>query len=277
MKFFISILAHEKPEILRDQIANFQRYLPDSAIVVHLHVKFNWGGDPQDFTQIPEVFVNPQSLPTEWGNLHHAHNANFRFARSLADFDYFVLHSSSDLFVKAGAEHYIPQVEAGVSYVAPQPSWGAPLFAEGDPVFQRIMKDAGANEIWCSQVEGTFYARQVFQDMVDIIERHFDYRKTLPYVHEEIYYPTIARGLGVRCGYPILLREDKHNLPSLDQQLVDLIRRGELEDHHVKRWKLGREVDAKVWEGKHVYAMRPVPRVLDNPVRAYIRSLDAQL
>lgn len=274
MKFAVSILAHEKPAIVLDQIANFRRFLPDAAIVLHLHVKFDWGGRPQDFTNIEGVFVNPDSLPTAWGNLHHAHNANFHFAKKLLDFDYFLLHSSSDLFVRKGAEGYIPRHEAGVSFLPPQPIWGAPLFAEGDPVFQRIMKDAGADELWWSQVEGTFYSRKAFNEIVGIIERHFDYRRTLPYVHEEIYYPTIAKGLGIRAGYPILLREDKASLPPLDSRLVEAIRSGKLEDHRISRWKLGRQVEAKVWEGAHIYAMRPIPRNLDNPTRAYIRLLE---
>jgi hypothetical protein len=273
MKFVASILAHEKPEIVRDQIANFREYLPDAAIVLHLHVDFDWGGSPEDFSAIPNVLVNPNSLPTFWGNLHHAHNANFHFAASQMDFSHFLLHSSSDLFVRQGAGDYIETQDAGVSFVAQQPEWGAPMFAEGDPVFQRIMSDAGAGELWCSQVEGTFYRREIFAEMVGIIERHFDFRKTLPYVHEEIYYPTIASGLGVGCGTPYLLREDKTNLPALDSNLVDHIRSGMLEDHVISRWKLGRQVDATVWRGHNVYAMRPVPRVLNHPVRSYIRSL----
>lgn len=276
MRLLVSILAHEKPDIVRDQIENFQRYLPNAAIVLHLHVNFDWGGPIQDFANISNVFVNPRSLPTFWGNLHHAHNANFHFASSVTEFDYFVLHSSSDLYVRKGAELTMGAHAAGVSFVPPQPSWGAPLFAEGDPVFQAIMRDAGATELWCSQVEGTYYRRDVFADMVAIIERHFEFRKTLPYVHEEIYYPTIAKGLGVDCGYPILMREDRENLPSLDTSLVDLIRSGGLEDHSIARWKLGREVTAKVWEGSGIFALRPIPRMMDNSVRTYIRSLEEQ-
>lgn len=273
MKYVVSILAHEKPEIVRDQIQNILQFLPGSAIVLHLHVQFDWGGTPVNFADNESVFVNPNSVPTFWGNLHHAHHANFHYARSLFDFDYFLLHSSSDLFVKSGAAEYIPTVDAGVSRVAPQPSWSAPLFAEGDPVFQRIAKDAGADELWCSQVEGTFYRREVFQEMVEIIERHFDFRNTLPYVHEEIYYPTIANAMKLKIGSPYLLREDKENLPKLDNALIDLIRKGELPDHHISRWKLGRMVNAKVWEGKNIFAMRPIPRTLDHPVRQYVRSL----
>lgn len=273
MKFVVSILAHEKPEIVQEQIQNTLHFLPGSVIILHLHVSFDWGGNLVDFANNDTVFVNPNPLPTLWGNLHHAHNSNFHYARSLFDFDYFLLHSSSDLFVRLGAADYIPTVDAGVSQVAPLPIWSAPLFAEGDPVFQRIARDAGADELWCSQVEGTFYRREVFQEMVDIIERHFDYRHTLPYVHEEIYYPTIAKAMKINRGLPYLLREDKEKLPKLDTALVDSIRRGELSDHHVERWKLGRMVNAKVWEGKNIVAMRPIPRVPDHPVRQYVRSL----
>lgn len=273
MRFVVSILAHERPEIVHDQIQNIFRYLPDSAVVLHLHVKFDWGEKTEDFSQHSNVFVNPQSLPTFWGNLHHAHNSNFRFASTLAKFDYFLLHSSSDLFVKFGVDRYIEGHEVGVSLVPPQPTWGAPLFAEGDPVFQKIKKESGAKELWCSQVEGTFYKREIFGEMVSIIEKNFDYRKTLPYVHEEIYYPTMASGLGIPLGFPYLLREDKTNLPQLDAVLVEQIRSGELVDHFITRWKLGREVTSKVWEGKSIFAMRPIPRVIDHPVRRYIREL----
>jgi hypothetical protein len=273
MKFVVSILAHEKPEIIRDQVENLRHFLPEAAVVLHLHVNFDWGGPIQDLSAIEGVFINPNSVPTFWGNLHHAHHANFHHARSLFEFEYFLLHSSSDLFIKKGAPGYLSQYDAGVSFVAPQTDWGAPLFAEGDPVFQKICQQSGAKELWCSQVEGTFYKREVFAEMVAIIERHFDYRKTLPYVHEEIYYPTIASSLNINIGHPYLLREDKQNLPKFDRELVDMIRAGQLPDHRVKRWKLGREVDSLVWRGEHIYAMRPIPRVLDHPVRSYVRSL----
>jgi len=274
MKYTISILAHEKPEVVRDQVANFQTFLPGCAIILHLHVNFDWQGSRQDFSDLPGVYVNPVSLPTAWGNLHHAHHANFHFAKQQFDFEYFLLHSSSDLFVRPGADSFISTSDAGVSFVAPQPSWAAPLFAEGDPVFQRIMRDAGATELWCSQVEGTFYKKDAFDEMVRIIERHFDFRKTLPYVHEEIYYPTIAMGLGLKCSHPYLLREDKQNLPQFDADLVNLIRTGNMDDHHICRWKLGRSVDSLVWQGKNIYAIRPVPRVLEHPLRTYIRDLE---
>jgi hypothetical protein len=272
MKFVVSILAHEKPEIVSEQVANARHYLPGCEVVIHQLVKFDWGNMIFDFEKNLRVHVNPKSVPTFWGNLHHAHNSNFHYVSSKFEFDYFLLHSSSDLFVREGASDYISQYDCGVSFVPPQHTWGAPLFAEGDPVFQRIVKDSGAKELWCSQVEGTFYKKEVFAEMLKIIERHFDYRKTLPYVHEEIYYPTIASALNVKKGHPYLLREDKVNLPKFDSDLVDAIRSGELPDHHIKRWKLGREVDSLVWEGKHIYALRPIPRVFDNPLRTYIRK-----
>ena len=273
MKYALSILAHEKPDVMIDQIRNIAHFVPDATIVLHLHVNFNWGGDNVDFSKFGNVLVNPVSTPTFWGNLHHAHHSNFHFASRELDFTHFLLHSSSDLFVKKGVSEYIDKNQAGLSLVSPMPSQNTPMFAEGDPVFQRIMKDSGANELWCSQVEGTFYRKDLFAEVVSIIERHFDYRKTLPYVHEEIYYPTIISGLGIDFGDPYLLREDKEKLPAFNPAFVDMIRRGEVSDYHIVRWKLGREVDSKVWHGKNMYAMRPIPRVIDHPIRKHVRSI----
>ncbi len=273
MQLVASILCHEKPDIIRDQIANFQAFLPGVAIILHLHVDFQQIARAENFEKIDQVFVNPVSVPTFWGNLHHAHHSNFHFAKKTLGFDVFLLHSSSDLFVHGGAVDFINKFDAGVSFVAPQATWGGPLFAEGDPVFQRIMADANAKELWCSQVEGTFYRREVFNEIVSLIERHFDFRKTRPYVHEEIYYPTIAKAMDIQIGHPYLLREDKELLPALDNALVDIIRAKNLPDYEVSRWKLGRQVTSTVWKGQDIFAMRPIPRVMDHPLRAYIRSI----
>jgi len=283
LKYLVSILAHEKPEIVIDQINNISKYLPDAWIVLHLHRQFAWGpprrfrgysdAEKVDFTKYDRVLVNPVSHRTEWGNLHHAHNANFHYAATQIDFDYFLLHSSSDLFVRKGASEYIDQWDMGVSILPPQPNWGAPMVAEADPVFQNIMKEVGAKELWTSQVEGTFYRKEVFADMLKVIEKYHRFDPKLPYIHEELYYPTIASVLTAKRGFPILLREDKTDLPKFDSTLVDKIRAGDLPDHFKTRWKLGREVTAQVWEGKQLYAIRPIPRVLDHPLRTYIREL----
>jgi len=284
MKFLISILAHEKPEIVIDQIENAHRYFPEASIILHLHRKFAWEPPKRfqigrqkptvDFTQYERVMVNPVSHRTEWGNLHHAHNSNFKYAQTKLDFDYFLLHSSSDLFVRPGVAGFVSKYDMGVSLLAPHADWGAPLMAEGDPVFQRIMKEAGAKELWWSQVEGTFYRRELFAEMVRIIENHHTFDASKPYIHEEIYYPTIASALAGNRGFPYLIREDRSHLPPFTTELIDRIRDESLPDHFMTRWKLGREVTSQVWEGKSLYALRPIPRVLDHPLRTYIRSLD---
>jgi len=284
MKLLLSILAHEKPEIVIDQIENVHRYLPGAQIVLHLHRKFAWEVPKRfqigrakptvDFTQYEGVIVNPVSHRTEWGNLHHAHNSNFKYAATKIDFDYFLLHSSSDLFVRRGVEDFISKWDMGVSVIPPQHDWGAPLMAEGDPVFQKIMKEAGASELWTSQVEGTFYRKELFAEMVRIIENHHTFDASKPYIHEEFYYPTIASAMTGNRGFPYLIREDNTHLPKFDVNLIDRIRTGDLPDHFQTRWKLGREVTSQVWEGKSLYALRPIPRVLDHPLRTYIRNLD---
>lgn len=273
MKYALSILAHEKPDVVVDQIRNIAHFVPDATIVLHLHVNFDWGGAKINFSEFDNVLVNPASTPTFWGNLHHAHHLNFHFASRELEFTHFLIHSSSDLFVREGVAGYIDKHEAGLSLVSPMPSNNTPMFAEGDPVFQKIMSEAGSKELWCSQIEGTFYKKELFAELVARIERHFDYRNTLPYVHEEIYYPTIMSGLGIEFGDPYLLREDKENLPTFNPALVDMIRNGEVSDYHIVRWKLGREVDSTVWHGENMYAMRPIPRVIDHPIRQHVRSI----
>lgn len=285
LKLVVSILAHEKPEVVLDQLANLRHFLPDATVVLHLHRQFAWMekkslfGYPEsafvDFAKQPNVLVNPKSVTTLWANLHHAHHANFHYACRELDFDYFLLHSSSDMFAREGVEQYVSQHDCGVSILAPQPEFGYALRAEGDPVYQAIARDAGAKELWISQVEGTFYRRELFADLVARIERHHKFDPSKSYVHEEIYYPTIISAMNVKRGYPYLLREDRAELPSLDEKLVELIRAVGLPDHFKERWRLGRRAVYQVWEGKHIYAMRPVPRVYNHPLRQCLRDVIA--
>jgi hypothetical protein len=104
--FCVSIPVHEEPKVILDQVLNVFKYLGDKTLIVlHLSKGFNFKGlfnKDFSFMALDNVIINPNKLPTARGNLVHIHNSNFNFIKKIFDFDYFLLHSSNDMYIKMG-------------------------------------------------------------------------------------------------------------------------------------------------------------------------------
>ena len=287
-KIVFSIPVHENPRVIVDQIRNLQGFVPGAAVVLHLNRRFYlWKKGRLELrsesylnrvfvpslTAIPGVYVNDARLPTEWGNIAHVHLSNFRYADRNLDFDTFVLLSSSCMIVRRGAAELMAGYDYGVALQTPAATNEWRVANEGDPTYEAIKRDSGAKAYVAGQVEGTYYGREPFRRIADLIERHFRYTPGHIKVHEEVYFPLVASALGGRNGgSPIVLKENRAKLPPLDPALVDAIRRGDLPDFENAAVPGEREA-AIVHKGAHVFGLRPVPRAMDDPLRSYIRSL----
>jgi hypothetical protein len=221
------------------------------------------------------VFVNDARMATEWGNILHTHLSNFRYADANLDFDYFVLLSSSCMLVRSGAAERIAEYDYGVDLPVAPIEWEWRAKSEDDPIFQGIKRDCGAVDCRGSQSEGTYYRREIFRQVADLIDRHWSFTPGHIRVHEEIYLPTIASTLGGHnSSNPIILKEDPRRLPPLDAKVVEAIRSENLEkllDGFQGAGPRMRLID----EGRLFFGLRPIRRSMGDPVRSYIRSLPA--
>jgi hypothetical protein len=283
-----SIPVHENVRVIEDQIENLQRFVPGAQVVLHLSQGFYYflvrgkGVRSEALMRAstiprlrarPGVFVNDARLPTEWGNILHTHLSSFRYADANLDFDTFVLLSSSCMLVKPGAEELMGSYDFGIGLRVAELGNDWKACNETDPIYQAIAQEAGATDLYVNQVEGTYYRRELFRRMADTIERHWKYTPGHIRVHEEVYLPAVASTLpGTNGGSPIILKKRAKD-PPFDMAAVQTIRRGEVSDYVNSSFPGGIETTAILHKGSHIFGLRPVPRTMDDPLRAGIRAL----
>lgn len=209
-----SIPVHEAPDVAVDQICNFLYFAPESCVVIHLSKSFPMSR--VDFEALinktglfDRSFVNPDSLPTRWGGIVHAHFSNFNYLRTKAEFKYFALHSSNDMLIKHGVERYISSHESGfcTRTVSKDSDWWPAVAASSDSFLLKFAANHLISPIG-SQVEGSFYSHEKF---AYIYKKYNEYereiRETPFYTREEFYYPTLAISHGSPTGLPYVFSE----------------------------------------------------------------------
>ncbi len=175
----ISLLVHEKPEVVLDQIANFKKYAPEAGIVIHPARQFLESSDILDELKgVENVWVNPQPFYTGFGLVLKCHVSNFLFAQKAGiPFTHYCLHASNDMFVRPGMEDYVRQHDFG--FFQHDLSSDSDLFSQWIPDFhqdrayRKIMRDISATPTnFASQVEGTFYPNEAFDQFAQLVMRH---------------------------------------------------------------------------------------------------------
>lgn len=217
MKIVISIPIHEKIEVVIDQIANICRYINNPIIVLYvvkqLYEELN--GDLHMLEEQGEgiVYVNPEHEEIRWGNISHPHRSNYQYISKILNgqFDYIVFHASNDMYVLEGVENYIGRYDAGFQRRIlryNKTMWWPCECAQRDKTLRQIMDNYGISIIVGSQIEGTFYKRQVFDKIMGYLEK-VDLNEGEHYPKEEIYFSTIAYSMlnEERIGYPITYSE----------------------------------------------------------------------
>ena len=199
MKAVVSIPVHEKAEIIVDQINNIKKFFPEAYIVLHVSEGFYEAESDETFRNMEGVWINPEHLKTSWGNIVMTHISNFIYADKILEFDYFVMHSSNDMYIRRGVADYIQKYDAGIHIhpiICKKTKWWPTEFAWDDPWLRHIMKLAGQETIYASQLEGSFYTRPLMRYVCEVIMQSvndgFENTKEGEYTREEFFYPTVA-------------------------------------------------------------------------------------
>ncbi len=199
IRIVVSIPVHEKPDVIKDQILNLKKFMENPVIVLHVSNSFYELYDEKEFIDIENVYINPKHMDTKWADIIHTHISNFEYISSQVDFDYFVLHSSNDLYIRKGIEKYMANYHAGFNIrkvVVKDSHWWPGIAAFRDEQLKMIMSECGQNMIIASQIEGSFYKKEIMCEIVKIIKENYNYLiEKENYTREEIYFSTIASSL----------------------------------------------------------------------------------
>lgn len=199
MKIVVSIPVHEEPDVVKNQIENFKKYIKDVIIVLHVSKSFFENYSVDKIGTYPSVYINPTHLDTKWASIIQTHLSNFRYICTQLDFDYFVLHASNDMYIRAGFNEYISHFDAGFNIrkvINRNSHWWPGNLALKDTQLKQAMNACGQTMIIASQVESSFYKKSLMKQIADIIEIYYDPTvENLVYPREEVYFSTIASKL----------------------------------------------------------------------------------
>lgn len=213
MKIIVSIPVHEKPEVIKNQIQNFKKYIDNLYIVLHVSKGFLEQYDIKEIDNIEGVYINPVHLDTKWADIIHTHISNFHFISKIMDFDYYVMHASNDMYIKHGFSNYIQKFDAGFNVrkvIKKDSHWWPGNMAINDSALKNMMADCGQTMIIASQIESSFYKKGIMEEIVSIIEKYYPVaEKDNAYSREEVYFSTIASNIVSwdRIGFPTTFSE----------------------------------------------------------------------
>lgn len=206
-KILFSIPVHEKLEVVLDQVINIQTLNPGCCTVLHLSPVFDYEHSKlslDEFTGVINtmggVILNPVSVRTGFFDIIQAHIANFNYASTVIDFDYIALLASNEMFVKPGLYDYMKNYDAGVDYciIPTNTKTRIGKCAFKDPDLHKMLDELKTTDICRSQIEGSFYRKDIFKEMCAVINRYFDYRRLSKddlYAREEVYFSAVFWGL----------------------------------------------------------------------------------
>lgn len=215
MRIVISIPVHEKPDVINNQIKNIKKYVKKPIIVLHISSSFYKKYNDSEIEKFDDVYINTTHLDTKWGGIYQTHVSNFKYIKDRVSFDYFLMQASNDAFVKKGIENYIYKYDAGVNcriLWQHDSRWWPCACANDDVALKKIMDFIGVTRIIASQVEGSFYKKEIFNYITNIIDRCItqeDVENFNFYGREEVYFSTIAQKVMdfSRCGFPTTFSE----------------------------------------------------------------------
>jgi hypothetical protein len=278
-KICISIAVHERPDVIVDQINNF-RYFYDNNVAIVLHVskqfrdiRINLACRDTVFYLKDDVFINPLSYKTNRKkDLVQIHNANYEYARKLFDFDYYVIHSSNDMYVRKGVVNYISKKQNGLHQtpLSPEMEWLPGRLSFGDRMLKNMMDYTGLRERYGTQAEGLFFQKEVFGEMKKVIDKFYEELAIDGYYREEMYYSTLLKKFVGSIGTPFVYSEVVGGRRKIDRDLIMSLAQGNYHEDEYSNNGIGAY---RCYDFDNIYAVKRIARKYNDANRRCIRKL----
>lgn len=258
-RVLFSLLIHEEPDVVLDQLNNILYFNPNSYVVIHINHKFTIGKSKISLEQMVQiikkkykrVYINPIRLNVSHCNIIQAHISNFYSFPS--DFDYFYFVASNELFLKYGAENFVSNYDYGCESKI-NDKWYYINNMKEDIGLIKIQSMIKSNQYYYSQIEGSFYSKKIMTHIVDIICRCYNCEndQNVVYPREEVYFSTIARNIYKTCR-------------TFDSCLCKIRWQGKILFTSLSSIK-------KVLKSSCLFSVKRVDRKLNDYLRSYIRD-----
>lgn len=215
---YISIPVHEKPDVIINQLLNFNKFIA-AKVILHVSLSASFAKEELEKKLTASglhehVIINPNSVKTAWGSIINAHISNIDYLSSIGivDSDKVIFHSSNDMLVKHGLDEYL----ADKSYLfhtryvdRPGYWWPTSVAIERDTGFHKALARIGSGRIVASQIEGSMYEFGLLKEICAVLKRYSVVENSnCFYPREEFYFSSIAYALGARpCSSPYIYSE----------------------------------------------------------------------
>lgn len=214
-KLLFSIPVHEEQDIINNQIENILNMNPNSNIILHINksfLKFD-----KNLTNYNNVYINPKSFNYKFGKgLLWIHINNFLEAIKLnIDFEYFIILSSNEMFIKQGLISYIEKYKNGLQLEKfnINTSWhNFHKNLDKNQIIITLLDDLNLDTFYGGQTEGQFYEKSVFHKITDIYIKHFGDKELNEFETEEIICQTIFKSFNIEYGLPFTLQNYSNRL-----------------------------------------------------------------
>lgn len=162
--FVYSLPAHEKPDVLVDQINNINRFNREFSILIILHLSKRFvisDEQKKEIAEQPNVIINPESIITGFmdGSLYEAHLSNINHIYSLGiNFGHIIFLASNMMFIR-------PMWELKTDFIGS--SHDAVLHKGWFQAWMAVRdKNVNAYKIYGSQIEGLFISKPLLDKML---------------------------------------------------------------------------------------------------------------
>lgn len=178
----ISIPVHEQPAVVEDHLRNIKKFVPNCIVVLHASadsgpdfynkLKNISTGEFSDFMYVNDTSYHTHS-PHDAGcvtGLSTVHASNFKYINSVnQNFDVFAIETSNDMFVRRGVENLFESYPAacGIKRESVE-SWKA-MHVNIASMLNLMGKFVDLKYIEKHATEGTFYPKEVFKRVSDIV------------------------------------------------------------------------------------------------------------
>ena len=208
-KLLFSIPVHEEQDVINNQIENILNNNPNSKIILHINKSFS--NFVNKITNYENVFFNPIKYSYSFGKgLLFIHINNFLEAIKLnIDFEYFIILSSNEMFIKKGLIDYIEKWGNGLQIVKYDSlnSWhNFNKNLENDKNVRNLINFLNLDTFYGGQTEGQFYEKNVFKIISDIYFKIFGSNEQHNFETEEIISQTIFKSFNTSHGLPFTLQ-----------------------------------------------------------------------
>ena len=225
-KLLFSIPVHENQEIINNQIENILNFNLNCKIILHVNKSFKKFDYNQ--TKYDNVFINTNNYNYIYGKgLLFIHISNFlEVIKKDIDFDYFIIISSNEMFIRNGLISYIEKVKNGVQIIKYDINISWHNFHKNidkNVDIIKLLKDLNLDTFYGGQTEGQFYTKSNFQKISDIYLKYFGYKEINTFETEEILPQTIFKSFNIEYGLPFTLQNYSNNIIFTEEFIENII------------------------------------------------------